>query len=257
MTKSGRASPQWTGNKPCRKAIPLRGSTVRLTNIHDIGHSNDFARSKSLLRITREALVELQEHLRVGRSPWVNLANVGSLLVAVPMSSAPVDETWHALVETGPKVACRWLTGCVRCEPYLNVDCADVAFGHSRGVRRARACTGLPRSRERRSLVRRMYSLRQEASGVRRVKARRSDRTTASDSSSDSISRASIESAPRNSRAKALRQACGVVTRSGNVSKPTQLQPNHWVQDAQARASRSRWEARKSGCGCPVGLSAS
>ena len=62
--------------------------------------------------------------------------------------------------------------------------------------------------------MRRMYSLRQEASEVRRVKARRSDRTTASDSSSESLSSASIESAPRNSRAKALRHACGVVTRS-------------------------------------------
>jgi hypothetical protein len=49
---------------------------------------------------------------------------------------------------------------------------------------------------------------------VRRVKARRSDRTTASDSSSDFLSSASMESAPKNSRAKALRQACGVVTRS-------------------------------------------
>lgn len=59
-----------------------------------------------------------------------------------------------------------------------------------------------------------MYSLLHEASGVRRVNKRRSDRTTASDSSSESLSSASIESEPRNSLAKALRQACGVVTSS-------------------------------------------
>ena len=76
------------------------------------------------------------------------------------------------------------------------------------------ACTGFPRSRERKSLVLRMYSLRHEARGVRRVNKRRSERTTASDSSSESLSSASMESDPRKSLAKALRQACGVVTSS-------------------------------------------
>lgn len=77
------------------------------------------------------------------------------------------------------------------------------------------ACTGFPRSSDRRSLVRRMYSLRHEASDVRRVNARRSDRTTrSSDSSSKSFSSASMESDPKKRRAKALRHACGVVTSS-------------------------------------------
>jgi hypothetical protein len=46
------------------------------------------------------------------------------------------------------------------------------------------------------------------------VKTRRSERTTTSDSSSASLSSASIESEPRNSLANALRHACGVVTSS-------------------------------------------
>ena len=78
------------------------------------------------------------------------------------------------------------------------------------------ACTGLPRASERRSRVRMMYSLRHEARAVRRVKARRSDRTTAWVSLLSSSKRMLIESGPGKKWANALRHACGPVTKSWN-----------------------------------------
>lgn len=77
------------------------------------------------------------------------------------------------------------------------------------------ACTGLPRASDRNNRVRMIYSLRQEASAVRRVKARLSVRTTfCVVSSSSSWKMAFRESGPGKKCAKALLQACGPVTRS-------------------------------------------
>ena len=75
------------------------------------------------------------------------------------------------------------------------------------------ACkAGLPRASDRRSLVRRMYSLLHDANALKRVKALRFDVSTSVLDTCVAGGVMNIDSAPGKKRAKAIRQAGGVVT---------------------------------------------
>lgn len=72
---------------------------VRLANVHDVGNTDDVSRTQPVLVIAREALIKLQEHLRVTRSPRVDLANVRVTARRSSDVVCTVNEAWHALVE--------------------------------------------------------------------------------------------------------------------------------------------------------------
>ena len=109
---------------------------IRLANIHDIGYSNDFSRSKAVLGITRETFVELQKHLRVGRSPRIDLANVGVAAGCSTNVICAMDEAWHTLVETCPKSSMQMVDGVCQVRAVSERGLCDVALAISRGVRR-------------------------------------------------------------------------------------------------------------------------
>jgi hypothetical protein len=112
--------------------------TVRLTDVHDIRNSNNFARSKAILRITREALVELQEHLRVGRSPGIDLPDVGITAGCSADVVCAMDETWHTLVEARPEGSMEMVDRVCQMRAVSKRRLRDVALTISRGVRRSK-----------------------------------------------------------------------------------------------------------------------
>lgn len=90
------------------------------------------------------------------------------------MSSVPWMKRGSFLLSPFPKVAWRWVTVETRLELY--VICAVPALeGFEEPARPWSAVSaGFPRAKARRSRVRKMYSLRQEARAVSRAKSRRS-----------------------------------------------------------------------------------
>ena len=119
------------------------------------------------------------------------------------------------LFDPVPNVACKWSIRVTRSELY--VTCALLLLPIL-GREDPEAAVpddskGLPRDIDRRSRVRRMYSLRHDASAVSRVNNRLSERKLSlSSESSDVVSSIIKASAPGKKREKAILQACGVVT---------------------------------------------
>src|SRR5262245_15264344 len=142
---------------------------------------------------------------------------VGSLAVAAPRSEAP----WMPLGVLFPAEETAWILVTTHGSLELYVRTA-LAFLLASLVRDAdpmlpALLPGLPLARLRRSRVRRRYSTRQLATGVRREKYRYSDLTASVSFSSQTplLSFSEDESlvCPGKKRKNAIRHACGVVTK--------------------------------------------
>jgi hypothetical protein len=95
------------------------------------------------------------------------------------------------------------------------------------------ACSGFPLARLRMSRVRRMYSLLHVASAVSLQKARLSERNVSARASVSVVDELLREFGPGKKRAKAARQACGVVTREWNWWE---------TRETEERSVGVRWE---------------
>ena len=70
---------------------------IWLADIHDVWHAQHLARAQTPLGVARKSLGKLEEVLRVGQAPIVNLACGRVAEAGRPQLVASVDEAWESL----------------------------------------------------------------------------------------------------------------------------------------------------------------
>jgi len=163
-----------------------------------------------------------------------HFADVGSLVEAVPRSSAPCIKRGKRLFRPVPKVACRWLTVVKSCELYIVTVLATWLCPEREEDGAARTCTGFPRASDLNSRVLEVYSFLQDDIAFRRVKERFSEWKASTPTSSLRCSAVSDSaSGPGKKREKAALQACGEVTSSWKRRD---------TSATEARSEGARWD---------------